>query len=297
MRKTKLIGAALMSSAIFLQVGYAATTTMSHEIVNTGNFDVYFQNPVVTESSDYVEVGVKENSNALDITVSNIYPGATFNLLTKMSNTGKVDAKITDINLNVKPSAIHTDLAYNTELMKMLVGYDEDNNAYHGEVAYEAYLTKAYKNYIIEQGKEIPIEFSIGMNSEITNLQSQAVEFSIEIRLEQVENKVNPPTDPDPTPDPDPKPDPDIEVPEEIVPGGEVKVPESEIEVPEESLPGGATEQPEVELTEVEISEEKVPGGGLLPQTGGITPTLVYSIGFAMLAGGLMLYRKEEKEE
>lgn len=285
-----------MSSAILLQVGYAANVSQSHPIVNTGGFDVYFENPVTSEASEQVEVVVNEKGNTLDIKVQNLYPGAEFNIETHIKNNGNISAQVKDIKLH----STQTDTS--KDLMDMLVGYGTSGDVYGGEESYNSYLQKTYQGHQLDKGDSMPLKFKLGMNPEIENLQNETVEFSIQISLEQVINSGGGGGSSGGGSDPDTDiENPDTDLPEETIPGGGITIPEitvPEIDLQEETIPGGAT------AIDVNVPDEGIPGGavtnlpggGMLPKTGGIAPTLVYTIGFAMLAGGLVVYRKKDKE-
>lgn len=299
MKSKKLLGITLISSAVLLQVGYASSE-VQYPVVNAQAFDVYFQDAIVIKASEQVEVKVEERSNGIDIQVGNLYPGATFDIGMHIRNYGNIVAQIKDIQLKVaKGTALEDGKTYNMDLMDMLVGYDETGIKYSGDAAYNAYLAANYEGKQLKKGESMPLRFSIGMAPEIEGLQNQKVAFSIQIDLEQVTdgsgsgggsgtddgngeggNIV--------TPD---KPNPDLPIldPSE---GNE----EEFIEPEEGILDGTQDVNPDKEA--IETSEDGIPGKMTesLPKTGGITPGIVYTVGFALFAGGIIVYRKKEDE-
>ncbi|MDA3733148.1 LPXTG cell wall anchor domain-containing protein [Niameybacter massiliensis] len=307
MKSKQLLGIALMTSAILLQVGYAATTVKEHTI-STKRFDVYFNNPVVTKASPYVDVEIAENKTGIDVKVNNLYPGAYFNIETYIENYGEITAQIKDITLTLDEIKDVADKTYNPEMIDWLVGYDEAGRTYKGKEAYTDYLVSTYKGTKLAQGDTMPMKWSMGMAPEIEDMQDQIIGFTISINLEQViesgggsgggnesgggsqEPDVKPGPD---TPDPS-KPKPDVSTPDH-----------QEENTPDVAQPGDEGIEPQEEVVEnlpdieqPQNPQEELPNQGtvgLLPKTGGVAPGIVYGIGFTLLASGLVIYRKKDE--
>ncbi len=335
--KTKLLGVVLMSSALLLQVGYAATTTEYAPLNNTQAFDVYFADPVILRADSGIQVEMTEGTGtdkgSLDIQVGNMYPGAGFAFETTIYNDGNTDARVADILIDVKEKGTEGGHDYNTELMDMLVGYDTSKEAYTTLEAYRNYLVDTYEDKVIKQGETLPICFSMAMNEAEEGRQNQEVVFSVRLQFAQVETgggggtgTTNPDPDPDPddpddpdeeTPGPGTTPggeDPEVDIPDEPIPGGSTDPgtdpgtttgttpggEDPEVDIPDEAIPGGSTDPgttPGGEDPEVTIPDESIPGGAKLPQTGGMTPYIVYGAGSLMMLSGLFCCRRKETKK
>lgn len=334
MKWNKLLGISLIASSLFLQVGYA--TTYNPVITNPTQYDIYFKDAAISCESAYVKATIAESTKgeaALELQVENIYPGEKFTFTATIENLRGRDVKIADVQLAVLDEKSK---GYNVALMDMLVGYDEAERMYKGPDKYRDYLVYTYKNRILKAGQgtlggeSFPVSFMMGMDTGETGRMNERVAFKIIFVFEDVVDEPNeerPPVPPTETM-------PDEPLVDDLIPGGgsthpdvsegETSLPTDPLEdgdeafiiIDDDPIPGGSIgqieqEQPEEidpivlteqitreEQEEIEevIEDDEVPKGGMLPQTGGIAPQLVYGLGVMLLTGGIALYTRKEKQ-
>lgn len=284
-KKSKLIGLALIMSAILLQVAYAATDKISGT-VSTVDYEMKVDSEV-GKVSDYVKVELKEDGDGsrLEILVSNLYPGASFELKSEMRNTGKNDILFKAINIKYDGDRYNS--LESAALYDYLVSYDDQGE----EIPlsqYKDYLNQIFKDKVIKSGDQTPFDLWIGLSKDLTELENTETGFSLlfELDYKQVETGTgtNPNTGGPETPGSTTGPD-DMTIPDDTIPAGAVTA-----EVVDEDIPGGQTD--------IELVDEGIPGGPTkLPKTGGMGALLVYALGLTLLGSGISLYRKGKKDE
>lgn len=318
MKKRKFIGITLIAASVLLQVGYATTAGQNLSTVNIGEFKVNFQSAKVTNQDKYMNVKVTPDSSkgTVSVDVANLYPGARFGVETVVNNSGELDATITKIEILQRSKEY-------SELYNNLIGYVGDAQIEN----YNAYLKETYLGQVVKADEALTIGLEMGLSPNVTTLQNEQVQFDIRIEFGQEEPSTGggggggtggggggDNNGGGTLPDIDIE-TPDTELPEESIPGGGIELPEESIpgedielaeegipgggiELPEESIPGGARSKSDRDTPEglIELLEESIPGGQMLPQTGGVTPTLVYGIGIALLGSGIAIYRKKDEK-
>ena len=347
MKTSKLLGLTLILSSLFLQVGYATTTTME-TVSQTSHFDMGLLSPEVQEVSEEVEVKVIEDSKGkvINIQVNNLYPGAKFHIKSAIQNRGSVAGTITDVEFkqtgDITPET--------TKLFNALKGYDEKGEVYEHAQAYEAYFIENYEGKEIEPNETLDLNFALMLDEHVEDIEGLDTSFQLVFTFEQEygqgggeEKPEKPDTEKPDTEKPDTekpdtekpdtekpdteKPDtekPDTEKPDadgdtsgsdtpdtdisdvEIPDGGasgsgipDTEVPDGgasgsgipDIEVPDSGATGTGT--PDTDVPDSEKPDGQANLGSQLPQTGGVNPYIVYSIGLMMLGSGVMLYRKK----
>ncbi len=269
-KKIKLIGLALIISAILLQVAYAATVT---GVARDERYGIKLHCEV-GEKSDYLNVTVKEDElkgGVMLVEAGNLYPGAFFVIDSIVENLG---GAIKLESVEIKPTG-----KGNQELYRNLIFYDEQDNETTVE-QYKNYLIQKHANGIIERDEKKNFRLKIGLSSEVTELEKESTEFLIEIIYVQAVINTGGPSTPGNTIGPDV-----TTILDETIPAGPATT-----EIIGEDIPGGATD--------LEVIDETIPGGpAKLPKTGGVGALLVYALGLTMLGGGISLYRKGKKEE
>ena len=323
MKTSKLLGLTLILSSLFLQVGYATTTTM--ETVNqTSHFDMGLLPAEVQEASEEIDVKVIEDSKGkvINIEVSNLYPGAKFHIKSAIQNRGSIAGKITDVEFkqtgDITPES--------TKLFNALKGYDEKGEVYEHAQAYEAYFIENYEGKVLHPNETLELNFAMMFDKSTGDfkhphaLKGLETNFQLAFTFEQDYTQGGGEEKPDPDkpdtdkpdtekpdtdkPDTD-KPDSDIsdvEIPDGNISGSgtpDVEKPDSntsgsgipDIEVPDGGVSGSGT--PDTDVPDSEKPEHQANLGNQLPQTGGVNPYIVYSIGLMMLGSGVMLYKKK----
>ncbi|WP_069999549.1 LPXTG cell wall anchor domain-containing protein [Cellulosilyticum sp. I15G10I2] len=281
-KKSKLIGLALIISAILLQVAYAATVT---GVARDENYEIKLHCEV-GEKSEYLNVTVKADESkggVMLVGAGNLYPGAFFVIDSVIENLG---GSIKLESVEIKPTG-----EGNQELYRNLIFYDEKDNEITVD-QYKSYLVQQHADGIIGRDETKKFRLKIGLSPEVTELENESTEFLIEIKYVQAVidtgggtgDNENPNSGGPETPGNTTGPD-DTTIPDEIIPAGPTAV-----ELIDEDIPGGDTD--------IDLVDETIPGGpAKLPKTGGVGALLVYALGLTMLGGGVSLYRKGKKEE
>ncbi len=283
-KKSTLIGLALIIASVLLQVAYAATSAVAG-VARTRDFEVQIVSSVGSETSEYVTVNLESDpikNGLIHVTVDNLYPGAYFTIVSKITNLGK---EIRLLAVKVHQSG------GNKELYDQLVFYDEQDNEITQD-EYINYLTKQHKDKKLTVNEMIEFKLKMGLSTEVTELQNETAEFLLEIVYDQAEPGDGGGTDTDnpnsggpSTPGTTITPSNEVEVTDETIPAGPAS-----IEVTDEDIPGGSGD--------TEVVDEPVPGGpAKLPKTGGVGALFVYGLGLAMLGGGISIYRRGKKED
>jgi hypothetical protein len=107
MNKTKLIALTMVVALMMVGAGYAAwnDTLSINTTVNTGQLDLYFTGEEELVLSDYVtgSVGYEEDESGdndwdiANVTLSNLYPGATAKVTLKIQNNSTIPVKMNKI--------------------------------------------------------------------------------------------------------------------------------------------------------------------------------------------------------
>ena len=289
MKRKRWLGLCLILSSLLLQVGYATTTTME-TVHYTDNFSICITDIKVKEQSSQVEVNLNQDSEGkvVNIQVNNLYPGAQFRIGSSITNKGSIDGKITAIQLEQVGEV--TDAS--TQLYNALSGYGAGGEVYYGSEEYENYLIETYEGKVIKPNESLDLEFGIRLDESLADLQNEQTEFQLTFEFAQDIPDEGKPDEGKPD---EGKPDegkPDEDIPDEAIPGWPIEEGNlEEIELPDEAVPEGPAEDPYNEKPQ-DTSEASSPLK--LPQTGGVTPFLVYGVGIVMLGSGLILYKKKE---
>ena len=279
MKRKRWLGLCLILSSLLLQVGYATTTTME-TVHYTDNFSICITDVKVKEQSSQVEVNLNQDSEGkvVNIQVNNLYPGAQFRIGSSITNKGSIDGKITAIQLEQVGEV--TDAS--TQLYNALSGYGAGGEVYYGSEEYENYLIETYEGKVIKPNESLDLEFGIRLDESLADLQNEQTEFQLTFEFAQD------------IPD-EGKPDegkPDENIPDEVIPGWPIEEGNlEEIELPDEAVPEGPAEEPDNKQPQDTL---EILSPSKLPQTGGVTPFLVYGVGIVMLGSGLILYKKKE---
>lgn len=294
MKMKQWLGLCLILSSLLLQVGYATTTTME-TVRYTDNFSICITDVKVKEQSPQVEVNLNQDpeGKVVNIQVNNLYPGAQFRIGSSITNKGSIDGKITAIQLEQVGKV--TDAS--TRLYKALSGYGAGGEVYYGSEQYEAYLIENYEGKVIKPSESLDLEFGMLLDESLEDLQNEQTEFQLTFEFAQdIPGEGKPDGGkPDGGKPDEGKPDggkPDENIPDETIPGGPTEEGNlEEIEIPDEAVPEGPAKDPDTKKPQ-DTSEASSPSK--LPQTGGVTPFLVYGVGIVMLSSGLILYKKKE---
>lgn len=294
MKMKQWLGLCLILSSLLLQVGYATTTTME-TVRYTDNFSICITDVKVKEQSPQVEVNLNQDpeGKVVNIQVNNLYPGAQFRIGSSITNKGSIDGKITAIQLEQVGKV--TDAS--TRLYKALSGYGAGGEVYYGSEQYEAYLIENYEGKVIKPSESLDLEFGMLLDESLEDLQNEQTEFQLTFEFAQDIPDAGKPDGgkPDGGKPDEGKPDedkPDENIPDEAIPGGPTEEGNlEEIELPDEAVPEGPAKDPDNKKPQ-DTPEASSPSK--LPQTGGVTPFLVYGVGIVMLSSGLILYRKKE---
>lgn len=299
MKMKQWLGLCLILSSLLLQVGYATTRTME-TVRYTDNFSICITDVKVKEQSPQVEVNLNQDpeGKVVNIQVNNLYPGAQFRIGSSITNKGSIDGKITAIQLEQVGKV--TDAS--TRLYKALSGYGAGGEVYYGSEQYEAYLIENYEGKVIKPSESLDLEFGMLLDESLADLQNEQTEFQLTFEFAQdIPGEGKPDGGkPDGGKPDEGKPDggkpdegkPDENIPDETIPGGPTEEGNlEEIEIPDEAVPEGPAKDPDTKKPQ-DTSEASSPSK--LPQTGGVTPFLVYGVGIVMLSSGLILYRKKE---
>lgn len=299
MKMKQWLGLCLILSSLLLQVGYATTTTME-TVRYTDNFSICITDVKVKEQSPQVEVNLNQDpeGKVVNIQVNNLYPGAQFRIGSSITNKGSIDGKITAIQLEQVGKV--TDAS--TRLYKALSGYGAGGEVYYGSEQYEAYLIENYEGKVIKPSESLDLEFGMLLDESLEDLQNEQTEFQLTFEFAQDIPDAGKPDGgkpdggkPDEGKPDEGKPDedkPDENIPDEAIPGGPTEEGNlEEIELPDEAVPEGPAKDPDNKKPQ-DTPEASSPSK--LPQTGGVTPFLVYGVGIVMLSSGLILYRKKE---
>lgn len=289
MKKSKLVGLTLMIASVLLQVGYAATNTM--QTVSTRTFKVKFEGNPQAAYDPYMEVTTQLEDGMVKVSVQNLYPGGKFSVASTVRNTGEKEAEIIDVQ--VKEAE---DKQNSHELYKNLQGYVDDKPI---EGGYSEYLAQAYQGKLLKPGEAMEIVIDMGLSVEVTELQGEQTQFNIIIQFaqsdldEETGSGGNGGSQGGGSGSNTGIQYPDINRGEEALPGES-----TEVDIEEETLPGGSAESGRQGGTssggnrEVDLLDENIPGG-VLPQTGGVSHMLIYSIGIVLLGSGLAIYKKK----
>jgi LPXTG-motif cell wall-anchored protein len=293
MKMKQWLGLCLILSSLLLQVGYATTTTME-TVRYTDNFSICITDVKVKEQSPQVEVNLNQDpeGKVVNIQVNNLYPGAQFRIGSSITNKGSIDGKITAIQLEQVGEV--TDAS--TRLYKALSGYGDGGEVYYGSEQYEAYLIENYEGKVIKPSESLDLEFGMLLDESLADLQNEQTEFQLTFEFAQDIPDTGKPDGgkpdggkPDEGKSDEDKPDEDI--PDEAIPGWPIEEGNlEEIELPDEAVPEGPAKDPDNKKPQ-DTPEASSPSK--LPQTGGVTPFLVYGLGIIMLGSGLILYRKK----
>ncbi len=299
MKMKQWLGLCLILSSLLLQVGYATTTTME-TVRYTDNFSICITDVKVKEQSPQVEVNLNQDpeGKVVNIQVNNLYPGAQFRIGSSITNKGSIDGKITAIQLEQVGKV--TDAS--TRLYKALSGYGAGGEVYYGSEQYEAYLIENYEGKVIKPSESLDLEFGMLLDESLEDLQNEQTEFQLTFEFAQDIPDAGKPDGgkpdggkPDEGKPDEGKPDedkPDENIPDEAIPGGPTEEGNlEEIELPDEAVPEGPAKDPDNKKPQ-DTPEASSPSK--LPQTGGVTPFLVYGVGIVMLGSGLILYKKKE---
>lgn len=294
MKMKQWLGLCLILSSLLLQVGYATTTTME-TVRYTDNFSICITDVKVKEQSPQVEVNLNQDpeGKVVNIQVNNLYPGAQFRIGSSITNKGSIDGKITAIQLEQVGKV--TDAS--TRLYKALSGYGAGGEVYYGSEQYEAYLIENYEGKVIKPSESLDLEFGMLLDESLEDLQNEQTEFQLTFEFAQDIPDAGKPDGgkPDGGKPDEGKPDedkPDENIPDEAIPGGPTEEGNlEEIELPDEAVPEGPAKDPDNKKPQ-DTPEASSPSK--LPQTGGVTPFLVYGVGIVMLGSGLILYKKKE---
>ena len=294
MKMKQWLGLCLILSSLLLQVGYATTTTME-TVRYTDNFSICITDVKVKEQSPQVEVNLNQDpeGKVVNIQVNNLYPGAQFRIGSSITNKGSIEGKITAIQLEQVGEV--TDAS--TRLYKALSGYGDGGEVYHGSEQYEAYLIGKYEGKVIKPSESLDLEFGMLLDESLADLQNEQTEFQLTFEFAQdIPGEGKPDGGKPDGGKPDGgKPDedkPDENIPDEAIPGWPIEKDNlEEIELPDEAVPEGPAEDPDNKRPQ-DTPEALSPSK--LPQTGGVTPFLVYGVGIVMLGSGLILYKKKE---
>lgn len=294
MKMKQWLGLCLILSSLLLQVGYATTTTME-TVRYTDNFSICITDVKVKEQSPQVEVNLNQDpeGKVVNIQVNNLYPGAQFRIGSSITNKGSIDGKITAIQLEQVGKV--TDAS--TRLYKALSGYGAGGEVYYGSEQYEAYLIENYEGKVIKPSESLDLEFGMLLDESLEDLQNEQTEFQLTFEFAQDIPDAGKPDGgkPDGGKPDEGKPDedkPDENIPDEAIPGGPTEEGNlEEIELPDEAVPEGPAKDPDNKKPQ-DTPEALSPSK--LPQTGGVTPFLVYGVGIVMLGSGLILYKKKE---
>jgi LPXTG-motif cell wall-anchored protein len=299
MKMKQWLGLCLILSSLLLQVGYATTTTME-TVRYTDNFSICITDVKVKEQSPQVEVNLNQDpeGKVVNIQVNNLYPGAQFRIGSCITNKGSIDGKITAIQLEQVGKV--TDAS--TRLYKALSGYGAGGEVYYGSEQYEAYLIENYEGKVIKPSESLDLEFGMLLDESLEDLQNEQTEFQLTFEFAQDIPDAGKPDGgkpdggkPDEGKPDEGKPDedkPDENIPDEAIPGGPTEEGNlEEIELPDEAVPEGPAKDPDNKKPQ-DTPEASSPSK--LPQTGGVTPFLVYGVGIVMLGSGLILYKKKE---
>ena len=119
MKKTRFLALTLIVAMMLMGAGYAywsESMTISNTI-NTGELNFEFSSPTAKQEKlkSYATAKVDPNNNKrLNVTWNNTSPGAYFEFITKVKNTGSIDAGITNFQITGidKEFAKHVYLAY-----------------------------------------------------------------------------------------------------------------------------------------------------------------------------------------
>ena len=294
MKMKQWLGLCLILSSLLLQVGYATTTTME-TVRYTDNFSICITDVKVKEQSPQVEVNLNQDpeGKVVNIQVNNLYPGAQFRIGSSITNKGSIEGKITAIQLEQVGEVTDT----STRLYKALSGYGDGGEVYYGSEQYEAYLIENYEGKVIKPSESLDLEFGMLLDESLADLQNEQTEFQLTFEFAQdIPGEGKPDGGkPDGGKPDEGKPDggkPDENIPDETIPGGPIEEGNlEEIEIPDEAVPEGPAKDPDTKKPQ-DMPEASSPSK--LPQTGGVTPFLVYGVGIVMLGSGLILYRKKE---
>lgn len=304
MKMKQWLGLCLILSSLLLQVGYATTTTME-TVRYTDNFSICITDVKVKEQSPQVEVNLNQDpeGKVVNIQVNNLYPGAQFRIGSSITNKGSIDGKITAIQLEQVGKV--TDAS--TRLYKALSGYGAGGEVYYGSEQYEAYLIETYEGKVIKPSESLDLEFGMLLDESLADLQNEQTEFQLTFEFAQDIPDGGKPDEGKPDegkpdggkPDagkPDAgKPDegkPDENIPDEAIPGWPIEKDNlEEIQLPDEAVPEGPAKDPDTKKPQDTPEASSL---SKLPQTGGVTPFLVYGVGIVMLGSGLILYKKKE---
>ena len=284
MKMKQWLGLCLILSSLLLQVGYATTTTME-TVRYTDNFSICITDVKVKEQSPQVEVNLNQDpeGKVVNIQVNNLYPGAQFRIGSSITNKGSIEGKITAIQLEQVGEV--TDAS--TRLYKALSGYGDGGEVYHGSEQYEAYLIGKYEGKVIKPSESLDLEFGMLLDESLADLQNEQTEFQLTFEFAQDIPGEGKPDGGKPDED-----KPDENIPDEAIPGWPIEKDNlEEIELPDEAVPEGPAEDPDNKRPQ-DTPEALSPSK--LPQTGGVTPFLVYGVGIVMLGSGLILYKKKE---
>lgn len=300
MKKSKILGIALIASSVLIQVAYATTAGIT--INNTDQFDVHFSEVSYDTPFDDVNVTLNEiNGATLQVDVGNLYPGAYYTVACDVKNEGNVAAKLSEITIAPKGQQS----GESQKLFDSLVGYTNSTTPV-SMTQYSSAIAQQYDNKTIKPGETTTIEYTIGLDSQIADLENQTTGYLMTFHLEQIipttdngggnnnnntdnNNNANNNNNTNPT-----QPNEgNVEVPDENVPAGPIN--NEEAIVPELT--------PQKEASQIEVPDENVPAGAknlendMLPKTGGIPAVIIYISGAMMIGAGVILCKKKEERE
>lgn len=184
MNLKKIIAFCMIILSMFLQVSYAVGNSEQTN-ASSDKFRVRFSNIQYDISDEYgianISVNIK-NESAIDIIVNNIYPGIYYNINTILENVGSQSIKVTNINLISKT----TEGLESNRLYDMIVGLNDENIKLKLN-NYISFLNTKYIGKIIKSSESLAVDFSMGMDEDITDLENTSCEYELIINFEQAE--------------------------------------------------------------------------------------------------------------